>query len=340
MTDAKASGRNMPSKQERLALLEGMLRIRRFEEDVIRLAMANEYVGRQHLYIGAEGCAAAVCATLEKEDMAFTTHRNHGYLVGRGSDRMRMFAEVLGREDGTNKGRGGAWHITDPDAGFGSTSAMVGGSIGLAIGAGFAFKARNKKAISVAHFGDGTLDEGIGYEALNLASLFQLPVLFMCENNSKPGQRPSSMLAAKHLSDVPKALCIPTAVVNGADVESVYIAARDAVAHVRGGKGPFFLQADLERWPGSHQVNAAFPTGVTDISLAWDEGKIEGKHADWITKFDPIRLFAKRLVAEGGVGKDEVTALDKKVTEETTAARAKAEKSPFPPADAAVKQFA
>jgi pyruvate dehydrogenase E1 component alpha subunit len=327
-------------KQERLALFECMLRIRRFEEDVIRLALANEYIGRQHLYIGAEGAGAGACLALQKGDVAHTTHRNHGYLVARGADRTAMFAEILGREGGTNKGRGGPWHICDPDAGFHSTSAMVGGSIALAVGTAYGLMKQRSKAISVAHFGDGTLDEGVAYEAFNLASLHKLPVFFMCENNSKPGQRPSSMLAAKHLSHVPAALDIPTVVVNGADVEAVHAAAKEAVAHVRGGKGPIFLQADLERWPGSHQIHAAFPTGVTDISMAWDEGKIEGKNADWIRLYDPIRLQAKKLVAEKVATSDELLAIDARVTADSLKAREAAERSPFPPAADAVKQFA
>lgn len=328
------------TKQERLALFECMLRIRRFEEDVIRLAMAHEYVGRQHLYIGAEGAGAGACLVLNKDDIAHTTHRNHGYLVARGSDRMAMFAEVLGREGGTNKGRGGPWHICDPDAGFHSTSAMVGGSIALAVGTAYGLMKQKSKAISVAHFGDGTLDEGIGYEALNLASIFKLPVLFMCENNAKPGQRPSSMLAAKHLSHVPAALDIPTAAVDGRDVEAVHEAAKAAVAHVRSGKGPFFLQADLERWPGSHQVHAAFPTGVTDISMAWEPGKIDGKHADWIKTYDPILLQARKLLAEKAATQEELLAIDKRLTEDTAKAREAAETSPFPKAEDAAKQFA
>ncbi|MFN4283806.1 MAG: thiamine pyrophosphate-dependent dehydrogenase E1 component subunit alpha [Alphaproteobacteria bacterium] len=328
------------NKQERLALFDCMLRIRRFEEDVIRLALAHEYVGRQHLYIGAEGAGAGACLALGKDDIAHTTHRNHGYLVARGSDRAAMFAEVLGREGGTNKGRGGPWHICDPDAGFHSTSAMVGGSIALAVGSAYGLMKQNSKAISVAHFGDGTLDEGIAYEALNLAALHKLPVFFMCENNSKPGQRPSSMLAAKHLSHVPAALDIPTVVVDGRNVEEVHEAAKKAVAHVRGGKGPIFLQADLERWPGSHQVHAAFPTGVTDIAMAWDEGRIDGKHADWIKIYDPILLYAKKLIGEGVATRDELLALDKRVADETAKARIAAEASPFPKAEDAAKQFA
>lgn len=328
------------NKQERLALFECMLRIRRFEEDVIRLAMAYDYVGRQHLYIGAEGAGAGACLALHKDDIAHTTHRNHGYLVARGSDRMRMFAEVLGREGGTNKGRGGPWHICDPDVGFHSTSAMVGGSIALAVGSAYGLMKQKSPAIAVAHFGDGTLDEGIGYESLNLASLLKLPVLFMCENNAKPGQRPSSMLAAKHLSHVPAALDIPTVVVNGANVEEVHEAAKKAVAHVRSGKGPIFLQADLERWPGSHQVHAAFPTGVTDISMAWEPGKIAGQHADWIKTYDPILLQAKTLLAEKAATQEELLALDKRVTDDTRKARETAEKSPFPVASDAAKQFA
>jgi pyruvate dehydrogenase E1 component alpha subunit len=313
-----------------LALFERMLRIRRFEEDVIRLAQAHDYVGRQHLYIGAEASAAAVCALLGAQDVLFTTHRNHGYLVGRGADPARMFAEILGRESGTNRGRGGPWHIADATIGVPSTSAMVGGSIGLAVGSGFAFRRLRRPAISVAHFGDGTLDEGIAYEALNIASLWKLPVLFMCENNSKPGQRPSSMLAAKHLSHVPAALDIPTLTVDGADVLAMFEAVGTALRHVRSGAGPFFLQADLERWPGSHQVEAQFPTGVTDIAMAWDEAKISGRHADWIRHHDPVRRHAKRIVDSDPAARETLLSIDRRVRAEMAPARDQAERAPFP----------
>lgn len=321
-----------PKAAGRIALLERMLLMRRFEEEVLRVAQAHPYVGRQHLHIGHEATGAAVAAALTPDDLFHTTHRNHGYLIARGADPGRALAEIMGRKDGLNGGRGGPWHLCDRTAGFQSTSAMVGGSVGLAIGAAFAMKKKGSTAIGVAHFGDGTLDEGICFEAFNMASIFTLPVLFLCENNAKEGQRPSSMLAAKALRDLPAALQIKTVVVDGRNAEAMLKAATGAVAHIRAGKGPVFLQAQLERWPGSHQIKPEFPTGVTDLSLAWDEKRIEGKHAPWTRRHDGIRLYVKKLLAERATTRKAVLALDARVTARIEAARAFAEKSPFPDA--------
>lgn len=330
-----------PTKAERIALLERMLMMRRFEEEVLRVAQTHAYVGRQHLHIGHEATGAAVASVLTPEDLFHTTHRNHGYLIARGADPGRALAEIMGRKDGLNGGRGGPWHLCDRAAGFQSTSAMVGGSVGLAIGAAFAMKKKGKSAIGVAHFGDGTLDEGICFEAFNMASIFELPVLFLCENNAKEGQRPSSMLAAKALRDLPAALQIRTVVVDGRNAEAVQKAAAIAVARIRAGKGPVFLQAQLERWPGSHQLKPEFPTGVTDLSLAWEEKRIDGKHAVWTRKHDGIRLYVKKLLAEKVASRKAILELDARVIARINAARAFAEKSPFPdPATATDMAFA
>ena len=322
---------------QKIALLERMLMMRRFEEEVLRVARDHPYVGRQHLHIGHEATGAAVAAALTPEDLLHTTHRNHGYLIARGADPGRALAEIMGRKDGLNGGRGGPWHLCDRKAGFQSTSAMVGGSVGLAIGAAFGLKKQGKKAIGIAHFGDGTLDEGICFESFNLASILSLPVLFLCENNAKEGQRPSSMLAAKALRDLPDALQIRTVVVDGRDADAMTAAAAEAVASIRAGKGPVFLQAQLERWPGSHQIKPEFPTGVTDLSLAWEEDRIDGKHADWTRDHDGIRLFVKKLLAEKAASRDDILALDTKVKARIDAARAFAEKSPFPDAATAAQ---
>jgi len=314
----------------RIALFERMVLMRRFEEEVLRIAQRHPYVGRQHLHIGHEATGAAVVAVLGPDDVLHTTHRNHGYVIARGADPGRALAEIMGRADGLNGGRGGPWHLTDRSVGIGSTSAMVGGSVGLAVGTALALRMQASKGIAVAHFGDGTLDEGICYEAFNLASLFALPVLFLCENNAKEGQRPSSMLAAKALRDVPAALRIRTVVVDGRDADAMLAAARRAVAHIRAGKGPVFLQPNLERWPGSHQLRPEFPTGVTDLALAWEEDRIAGTHADWVRDHDGLRLYAKRLLAEGAIDRDGILAVDARVRARLAEARAFAEASPFP----------
>ena len=325
----------IPKAVERIALFERMLMVRRFEEEVLRVAQAHAYVGRQHLHIGHEATGAAVASVLGPDDLFHTTHRNHGYLIARGADPGRALAEIMGRKDGLNGGRGGPWHLCDRAAGFQSTSAMVGGSVGLAVGAGFGLKKQGKTAIGVAHFGDGTLDEGICFESFNLASILQLPVLFLCENNAKEGQRPSSMLAAKALRDLPAALQIETVVVDGRDADAVRDAAADAVAFIRAGKGPVFLQAQLERWPGSHQTRPEFPTGVTDLTLAWNRDRISGTHADWIRDHDGILLYAAKLVVEKTASRDDILAIDARVAARIKAARAFAENSPFPDAASA-----
>ena len=324
------------SKEARLALFERMLLMRRFEEMVIHVAAAHKYIGRNHLYIGHEATGAAALTQLEPGDLSYTTHRNHGHFIARGADPSKSLAEIMGRSGGLNGGRGGTWHLADAALGFPTTSAMVGGSIGLSIGGAYALKFQKKGRVSVALFGDGTLDEGISYEALNFASVFELPVLFLCENNSKVGQRPSSMLAAKALCDVPRALNMATELVDGADVEAVHAVIKSALARIRKESKPVFVETTLERWPGSHQLKPEFTTGITDVSAAWDESKISGEHAEWTRKFDPIRRFGRKLLESNTATKDDLLAIDKRVTQQMQAARDFAEASPFPKPESAV----
>jgi pyruvate dehydrogenase E1 component alpha subunit len=323
------------SRNERIALFERMLLMRRFEEMVIHAAAAHSYIGRNHLYIGHEATGAAAMASLQPGDLTHTTHRNHGHLIARGVDPGKALAEIMGREGGLNRGKGGTWHMTDKQAGFLSTSAMVGGSIGLAIGAAVALQHSGRADISVALFGDGVLDEGISYEAFNYASVFSLPVLFLCENNSKTGERPSSMLAAHALGDIPHALRIETMLVDGADADAVHATVSAAAARVRKEKRPVFVEAKLERWPGSHQVKPEFTTGETDVSMAWEPEKILGQYANWI-KSDPILLYLRTLLTEKALTQTEAEAVDRRVKDKMNAARAFAEASPLPAAESAV----
>jgi acetoin:2,6-dichlorophenolindophenol oxidoreductase subunit alpha len=330
--DAKSGGID---PETRVALFERMLLMRRFEEEVIAAAAAHKYIGRNHLYIGHEATGAGAMAALRPGDFAHTTHRNHGHLIARGADPGKALAEIMGRDGGYNRGRGGTWHICSREAGFLSTSAMVGGSIGLAVGAGLAAQRAGQGTISVALFGDGTLDEGISYEALNFASVFSLPVLFMCENNSKTGQRPSSMLAAQSLLDIPHALRIESVLVDGADVEAVYRVATWAVDRIRQSGAPVFVEAKLERWPGSHQLKPELTTGRTDVRMAVDASKIAGDHADWIRHQDPVLRHLTTLTKDKVLRKVDALAIDRRVAEQMKAARTYAETSPFPLPDSA-----
>lgn len=320
-----------------LQRMRRMLRARRFEEEVIRIAQTHAYAGRQHLHIGHEATGAAIAELMWPADKMHTTHRNHGYLIACGADPGKAMAELMGKADGLNGGKGGSWHLVDPSAGFSSTSAMVGGSVSLAIGSAFALKQTSRDAISIAHFGDGTLDEGICFESFNFASVFELPVLFVCENNSKVGQRPSSMLAANRLGAIPEALRIKTVVVDGSDAVAAAETFAAAAGEVRKTRKPVFVEATLERWPGSHQVTPGFPTGVTTLEHAWSEKAIEGRHADWIGRYDPIIRYARNLVSYGVTTRQEIEALDKAAVDEMKAARSFAENSPFPHARTALE---
>src|SRR5262245_6655040 len=254
------------TRERSIALLARMLLMRRFEETVIGVAQAHK-LGRQHLAIGHEAVGAPALMQLKAGDLAYTTHRNHGHLIARGVDPGKALAEIMGRQDGLGGGKGGTWHMTDPALGFQSTSAMVGGSIGLAVGGAFALKHQGKGNVAVALFGDGVLDEGISYEAMNIAALLRLPVLFMCENNRKAGERQNSQLAAVDLIDVPNALSIESEQIDGGDPEAVDEAVGRALESIREDGHPIFLEAQVERWPGSHQIKHEFVTGLTDVSM-------------------------------------------------------------------------
>lgn len=315
-----------------------MMRMRRFEEAVIRIAQEHRSeVGRQHLHIGHEATGAAVAAAMMPGDKITTTHRNHGYMIACGGDARRGLSEILGRTDGFSGGKAGSWHLCDAQAGMLSTSAMVGGSVALATGDAFGLKQRKAGNIAVAHFGDGTLDEGICYETLNLASVYELPVLFVCENNSKAGQRPSSMLAAKYLRAVPEALQITSMVVDGTDADAAASVFRSAAEIVRGTGKPVFVEAALERWPGSHQIEPIFTTGITDLAQAWNEQQISGPHADWVRRFDPILRFAQRLVADNEADQPTLARIDKEVAVEMDEACTFAMRSPPPEIKTAVQ---
>jgi pyruvate dehydrogenase E1 component alpha subunit len=284
--------------------LERMLLIRRFEEAVLRLSNEKQFVGHYHLYIGQEATGVAVMAALDARDKLATTHRNHGHVLARGADPGRAMAEILGRATGLNGGRGGTIHLSEPDLGFISTSGIVGGCIGLGVGAGYACRQRGDGSVAVPFFGDGALEEGVSFEALNIAALWRLPVVFMCENNSTgswaPGEGyPTLVHASSDLCLIPQSVGIATVRIDGADAAAAYAAARDAVARCRAGNGPVFIEAVTRRWPGSNPLWPEPATGTTDIRMATGEATPDGEHRDWLERHDPV-LRLGRTLAQGG----------------------------------------
>ena len=329
-------------KERKQRALESMLTIRRFEETIVGLFQEEAFMAHYHLYIGQEATGVAVMEALGPDDKIATHHRNHGHVIARGADPGRAVAEILGRETGLNGGHAGTLHMSDPDLGFLSTSAIVGGSISLATGAAFALKQQEGDAIAVGLFGDGALEEGVAYETLNFASLWSLPALYICENNSPGalgsagGGFPTSVSAVKDLTTIPKTFDIPVETVDGRDLDAVYELACRGVDHCRQRKGPFFIHAVTDRYAGSQGLWPDLPTGHTDISMGWDESRMEGEHEGWHKGHDPVMLYARRLLVEGDITQEELTEMDRRVSERLAEARKFGLDSPLPAADSAL----
>jgi pyruvate dehydrogenase E1 component alpha subunit len=334
------------TRDEEWTYLERMLLIRRFEEAILRLATEKQFVGHYHLYIGQEATAVPIMGLLRPADRLTTTHRNHGHVLARGADPRACVAEILGRAEGLSGGRGGTIHLSDPDLGFLSTSGIVGGGISLGMGAGYAAKRKNDGSIAVAFFGDGALEEGVSYESLNIASLWKLPVLFVCENNSTgswaPGEGyPTLVHASTDLGSVARALGIRTVRVDGADTEAVRTAAEEAVAQCRSGGGPVFFETMTKRWPGNNPLWPELVTGNTDVAVMTGERTYTGDHADWVEGHDPVVRLARRLAADGPEAVVRIKELDRRVSGEIERAVAAALVAPMPdPSTARDRVFA
>lgn len=329
------------SHKQLVAVFERMLLIRRFEEAVIGLK--DRFADHYHVSIGQEATAAMAAELLRPGDLALSTHRNHGHLIARGADPGRGLAEVLGRSGGLNGGRGGSLHLCDRSAGFLSTSAVVGNGLGLALGAGYALNRGSSDAVAVAFFGDGALEEGVAFESMNMAALWSLPVLFLCENNSpgatavKEGGFPSSAMAVKTLADIPRSLGIHSVSVDGADLEALHAVLSDAVARLRRRAGPVFVEAITERWPGTRPMWPVLATGKTALSAAWEPERIGGEHAHWIDTHDPVIRAARLLLRLEVASREDMMALDGRVRERVRAAEGFALGSPPPPPESALE---
>jgi pyruvate dehydrogenase E1 component alpha subunit len=319
-----------------LELFGTMLAIRRFEEVVHALFAEGHFSGHYHLYIGQEATGAAVIGHLTVRDTIFSTHRNHGHLLARGGDPAAALAEILGRAGGIGAGRLGTFHLADPSIGMPHTSALVGGAVPLAAGSAFGAKLLKTGGVSVGFFGDGAFEEGVVFETLNLAQLWRIPVLFLCENNTPgaltraEGGSNTSYLPGGRVSPVPEALGIPTHVVDGADLEAVDALAADALARVRRDGGPVFVEALTTRWPGNQSQYPTMATGETDLAMAWDEGRIGNEHRAWFAADDPVLRAARRLIELGAADAAGLQAMDARVRERMAAAREAALASPLP----------
>jgi pyruvate dehydrogenase E1 component alpha subunit len=326
-----------------LELYRRMLLIRRFEEELFHLNTAGHHFGHFHLYIGQESIGVPALGLLDPDDYVATTFRNHGHLLARGADPGRLLAEIMGKATGYCRGKSGTLHVTARELGFLSTSAMVGGVIPIGTGAGFAGKQLGTRQVAVCCFGDGAMEEGAYFESVNLAALWALPVIYLCENNSlgapgtKAGEYSSSTIAAARLTDLATAFRIPASTVDGTDARAVHQAMAEAIARARGGRGPSFIEAQVVRWPGSRPLWPELVTGVTDLAMAWDPARIPEAHAAWHADHDCLLRFTRELLVAGHLAPEGALALDREVCGEMARASAFALESPEPAPEAALE---
>jgi TPP-dependent pyruvate/acetoin dehydrogenase alpha subunit len=271
-----------------LHMYRQMARIREFEEKVNELYVHALMPGLAHLYSGQEAVAVGVCETLRPDDYITSTHRGHGHCLAKGASVKRMFAELLGKEAGYCRGKGGSMHIADPDSGNLGANAIVGGSAGIATGAAFSAKRQGTGQVAVCFFGEGALGQGLLYEVMNLAQLWALPVLYVCENNLYNEYTHYSETTAGQISARPQAFGMQTEIVDGQDVRTVYAVTRPLVERARLGGGPAFLLCNTYRYYGHH---------VGDISRSYYRSKDEER--EWREARDPLRILAEWLMGQG-----------------------------------------
>jgi len=271
-----------------LRMYRQMVRIRAFEEAANELYRGAKMPGLTHLYIGQEAVAVGACEALRKEDFITSTHRGHGHCLAKGADVRRMFAELLGKEDGYCRGKGGSMHIADFENGNLGANAIVGGSAGIATGAAQSAKMRGTDQVVVCFFGEGALGQGLIYEVMNMAALWRLPVIYLCENNQYNEYTHYSETTAGDVVARSAAFGIPGEQVDGQDVLAVNEALRRAVTRGRSGDGPSFVVANTYRYHGHH---------VGDVDRAYYRSKEE--ETEWKTNRDPITRLGARLVDNG-----------------------------------------
>lgn len=308
-----------PTNKILLDIHQRMVRIRLFEEQAGKLMEDGKIPGALHLYVGQEAIAAGVMVHLSNEDQITSTHRGHGHLIAKGGEFDRMYAELFGRSTGYCKGKGGSMHISNMDLGMLGANGIVGGGPPIAMGAAFSNKFRRTKNVAVAFFGDGASNEGSFHEAANMASLYKLPAIFVCENNGYGEYTAqSNHQAIVDVADRAAGYGMPGVIVDGMDAIAVYEAAGEAIERARKGGGPTLLECKTYRFYDHVGVRGMGLTYRTDEELQ-----------RWM-KRDPIKLMEKKLVDMGVATAKKLEQVHDKVREEIKAAVVFAETSPLP----------
>ena len=307
------------SLEKWLRMYRRMQMIRLFEEQVIELYTRALMPGLAHLYVGEEAVAVGICEALRADDYITSTHRGHGHCVAKGASPDRMFAELLGKEAGYCRGKGGSMHIADPATGNLGANAIVAGSAGIATGAAFSAKHAGKQQVAVCFFGEGALGQGVVYEVMNLAALWKLPVLYVCENNLYTEYTHFTETTAGEVLARGAAFGVPSESVDGQDARAVHAVSVRLVDRARQGQGPSFLLCNTYRYSGHH---------VGDINREYYRSKNEEQ--EWKTRRDPIKLFSDWLLGEKLTDAAALARIESEVRAEMQAAVDFAIAAPYP----------
>jgi TPP-dependent pyruvate/acetoin dehydrogenase alpha subunit len=305
-----------------LRMYRRMVMIRLFEEQVNDLYTRALMPGLAHLYIGEEAIAVGVCEALRQDDYITSTHRGHGHCLAKGAAIDRMFAELLGKEAGYCKGKGGSMHIADPDTGNLGANAIVAGSAGIATGAALSSKRLGTGQVTVCFFGEGALGQGVVYEVMNMAALWKLPVIYVCENNMYNEYTHVSEAAAGDILARGPAFGVHSESVDGQDVRAVYTVTKRLVERARQGEGPAFLMANTYRFMGHH---------VGDISREYYRSKQEEQ--TWKSERDPIKVITDAILAQNIADRAALDQIQSEVKAEIEKAVQFAMAAPYPNVD-------
>lgn len=300
-----------------LELLEQMWLIRYFDEKIDEMFAQGRIHGTTHLYVGQEAVATGACANIGREDYITSTHRGHGHCIAKGADVNKMMAEILGRATGYCKGKGGSMHIADVETGNLGANGIVGGGIPIASGAGLTIKMQKRDNVVLCFFGDGAANEGSFHEALNLAAIWKLPVVFICENNQYGmSGAVKDMFAIENIADRAAAYGMPGVVLDGNDLFDVYTGVGEAIARARRGDGPTLIECKTYRWKGHSKSDAK-------------KYRTREEEKEWRKK-DPIRRLEKHLLETGQATEDTLRQIEERAHQAIEDAVEFAEESPYP----------
>jgi len=305
-------------------MLQKMSEIRFFEEKVFDLYGQNLVPGTIHLYAGEEAVAVGVCSALRKDDFITSTHRGHGHCIAKGADLKRTMAEILGRETGYCKGKGGSMHIADFSVGMLGATAVVGAGLPIAVGAGLSAKLRNTDQVVACFFGEGASNQGTFHESLNMAAAWSLPVIFVCENNLYAmGTRQSRIMKIANVADRASGYGMPGIIVDGNDVLAVYEATCSAVERARKGEGPTLIECKTYRHKGHSRVDPAKYRAKEEVE-------------EWLNK-DPIKRLKDKTLQDHIFTEHEIGKIEREAMAKVEEAVKFAVESPYPAPEEALE---